>query len=60
MSANYLVEAERDGKWWMIRVDELGILTQARRSIDVERNAREAIAVTLDVPANSFEVALAS
>lgn len=50
------VQVEREGKWWMIRVPELDILTQARRLADVERNALEAISATLDVALEDLAV----
>ncbi len=45
----YQVVVTRDGRWWMISVPEIDGLTQARRLSEVERMARELIAVTLDV-----------
>lgn len=38
----------REGRWWIIRVDEIGI-TQARELAGVELAARELVAVMLDV-----------
>jgi predicted RNase H-like HicB family nuclease len=53
----YAVEVEREPGWWIIRVPELDDLTtQARRLTAVERNAREAIAVWLDVDIDAVEV----
>lgn len=53
----YRVEARRDGKWWVIRVPEIrGVHSQARRLGDVEYMARDAIALMLEVPADSFDV----
>lgn len=52
----YKAIAEREPGWWIIQVPELGVTTQARRLGDVERNAREAIAVWLDTVADSFTV----
>jgi predicted RNase H-like HicB family nuclease len=54
---NYTVEVEREPGWWIIRVPELDDLTtQARRLAAVERNAREAIAVWLDLDLDTVEV----
>lgn len=46
----YEVSVRREGRWWMVEVPELDGLTQARRLDEVERVAREFIAVTTDVP----------
>ena len=61
MITTYKVEvtrAQRAGKghWWMISVPEIDRLTQARRLEDVEQNARELIAVTLDVELDEIAV----
>ena len=54
---NYTVEVQREPGWWIIRVPDLDDLTtQARRLADVEENAREAIAVWLDVDPDAVEV----
>jgi predicted RNase H-like HicB family nuclease len=53
----YTAVAARSGDWWAISVPELkGVHSQARRLDQVEANAREAIALFLEVPANSFKV----
>lgn len=52
----YTAKATRDGKWWSVEVLELGVFTQARRLDQVEFMARDAIALLLDVPPDSFEV----
>jgi hypothetical protein len=49
----------RDGRWWMIEIPELDGLTQARRLDQVEKMAREYIAVTLDVPMSQVAVSVA-
>ena len=46
----YEVTVSRDERWWMVAVPELGGVTQARRLDEVERMAREYIAVSTDVP----------
>jgi predicted RNase H-like HicB family nuclease len=51
MTAEYRVRAQRTRGWWAITVDDLpGVLSQARRRQDVEKMARDAIALYLDVP----------
>jgi len=54
----YTARCRRSGRWWAIEVPEVngGIYTQARRLDGVEATARDAIALTLDVPPSSFEV----
>jgi hypothetical protein len=55
----YGVRAVRSGRWWAIDVRELrNVHTQARRLDQVESMAREAIAVGLQAPDNSFDVAV--
>ena len=55
----YKVDIERDGKWWAISVPELpGVFSQARRRGQVEAMARDAIALYLDVPLDSFAVSV--
>lgn len=58
---NYTAIAQRDGKYWFIRIPELGtnpdgLPTQARNLTEVEPMARDLIAVYLDVPADSFDI----
>ncbi len=53
----YTVLAEPSGSWWAITIAELrGVFTQARRLENVEHMARDAIALLLDVPADSFDI----
>jgi predicted RNase H-like HicB family nuclease len=57
MTSNYTALAERSGGWWAITVPELrGVFSQARRLAQVESTARDAIALFLDTPADSFDV----
>lgn len=57
MSAEYSVNAERSGDWWAITVSELpGVFSQAKRRDQIEEMARDAIALFLDVPVDSFRV----
>ena len=50
VARSYRVEAVRSGDWWSITVPELsGVFSQAKRLDQVERSAREAIAMMLDI-----------
>ena len=52
----YVVTATRNDGWWAIHADVPGTIvwTQARRLDQVDETVREAIALALDVPADSF------
>ena len=53
----YTARCQRSGDWWAISVPELrGVHTQARRLEKAEATVRDAIALFLDVPSDSFEV----
>lgn len=53
----YEVQAERDGKWWVVTVPDVpGAVTQTRRLADVDEWIREAIAFVLQVPEDSFDL----
>jgi len=52
----YKVKVNRDGRWWMIEVPDLDVLSQARRLGEVERMARELIAVTTGSKIEGVEV----
>jgi predicted RNase H-like HicB family nuclease len=53
----YIALCQRSGSWWSISVPEIkGLHSQARRLDQVEDMARDAIALMLDVPAESFAV----
>lgn len=56
----YTVTAERDGKWWAIHADVPNaiVYSQARTEAEIEPMIREAIALALDVPEDSFDIAL--
>ena len=57
MRPTYTVNAERSGAWWAITVAELpGVFSQARRLDQIESMARDAIALWLDSPKDSFDV----
>ena len=52
----YDVTLTREGKWWMVSIPELDGLTQARTIKEAHDMARDYIAVSLDVPADSFGI----
>ncbi len=52
----YTVHAEREGKWWMIRVPAIDGLTQARRITEIEDQARSLIAVSTDTPGSDIDI----
>lgn len=57
MKAVYTAVVEPDHGWWAIRVAELpGVFSQAKRLDKVEGMARDAIALLLDIPPESFDV----
>jgi hypothetical protein len=54
----YRVHAEREGRFWLLRVPELDIMTQARRLTEADEMARDLIATWLDVAPDSFAIDL--
>lgn len=53
----YTARCQRAEDWWAISVPELrGVQTQARRLDKVEATVRDAIALFLDVPQDSFDI----
>ena len=55
----YRVDIERDGRWWAISAPEVpGVFSQARRRSGVGSMARDAIALYLDVPLDSFDISV--
>jgi hypothetical protein len=56
----YDITVTREGRWWMVEVPALDLLTQARRVSEIETMAREIIAVTLDVKMSEVEVHIAA
>ena len=59
MKQTYTVTAVRSGRWWAIEAPDLrGVHSQARRLDQVEAMAREAIALVLAVPEDSFDVSI--
>ncbi len=55
----YSVDVEREGRWWMISVPEIGGLTQARRIGEIEEMARSLIAVSTGTPVAEVSVRVA-
>lgn len=55
----YEVVAQRDGRYWFLRVAELpGLFSQVRRLDQADEMARDAIAAFLDIAPGSFEVSV--
>jgi predicted RNase H-like HicB family nuclease len=53
----YNVDIERAGGWWAISVPALpGAFSQARHRDEVDKMARDVIAVYLDVLPDSFDI----
>jgi hypothetical protein len=52
----YRAEAERDGRFWRVRVPDIDRSTQARSLSEAEAMVRDLIAIMTDVPQNSFDV----
>lgn len=50
------VTTERDGRFWLVRIPEIDGVTQARTREEVPEMARDYIAITLTIPASSFEI----
>jgi predicted RNase H-like HicB family nuclease len=57
MRRTYRVTAERDGRWWLVRVPEVPTaFTQVRRLDQAEAMARDVLSLLLDLPEDSFDV----
>lgn len=55
----YVVEAERSGRWWALRVPELpGVFSQVRRLEQADAMVRDAIAAFLDIATGAIEVSV--
>lgn len=52
----YEVTVNREGKWWMVSIPELDGITQARSVKEAHDMAKDYIAITLNVPIDSFDV----
>lgn len=54
----YTATATREGRWWIIRVPELGAVTQARNIREIDEMARGLIAALLDLPEDGVRVSV--
>jgi hypothetical protein len=55
----YRVNVSRSGKFWFVQVPDVPMgMTQARRIAEVQPMARDLIASLLDIPPDSFELAI--
>ncbi len=54
----YTAEVRRDGKFWLIRIPEIGRSTQALRYKDVPEMASDLIEIMEDVGANDYNLHL--
>jgi len=54
----YEVTAQRDGKFWFVRIPELDGATQGRTLNEVPEMARDYIALVTEQPEDSFDIAL--
>jgi len=54
----YHARVERSGKYWAVRITELDSWTQARHLREVDAMARDLISLDLDVPPDSFDLAV--
>jgi hypothetical protein len=52
----YSAVAERDGRWWLVRIPELDTMGQARTAREFEQVARDVIAGWEDIAPDSFDV----
>ncbi|MFK3835794.1 hypothetical protein [Microbacterium sp. NPDC087868] len=52
----YEAKARRDGNLWFVEIPEVGLFTQARTVDEIEVMARDVIAISLEVPADSFDL----
>ncbi|MEU5942252.1 hypothetical protein ABZ807_24400 [Micromonospora sp. NPDC047548] len=55
---SYRVHANREGKFWLLRVPELDIMTQARKLTEADEMARDLIATWVDVAPDAFTIDL--
>jgi hypothetical protein len=56
----YKIEVERDGRWWTIRIPDVGGLTQARRLGEVDFMARDYLALATHTPIERIVVHVVS
>lgn len=56
MKTTIQATVEREGRWWIITMPEIDIVTQARHLKDVEEIAAEAAALALDTTEESLTI----
>lgn len=56
MKESYAVTATRDGEWWALVCEQPLVASQAKRLDQADEMIREALAIVLDVPGDSFDV----
>lgn len=54
----YQLNGTREGTWWIVAVAEVDYRTQAHTLREGDEVGRDLLAVALDVPADSFDVAI--
>ena len=54
----YTARYENDGRFWFVRIVELKRGAQAREYDEITRVAADLVATTLDVPPDSFRLAV--
>lgn len=54
--AIYEATITREGRWWMVEIPQLDGVTQARRLDEVEKAAREYVALTADLPLSQVAI----
>ena len=54
----YLVDASRDGRFWLVHVPEVDRYTQARNLAEVEPMVRDLISLCREVPPDSFDITI--
>ncbi len=54
----YHANASRDGRFWLVHIPEIDQYTQGRNLAEVEPMARDLIALWLEIPEDSFDVAV--
>jgi predicted RNase H-like HicB family nuclease len=53
---NFTVTATYDGRWWVLILDELGWVSQARTRTEIRGQARDLAATGLGVRRNAVQV----
>jgi hypothetical protein len=58
MKTNYHAQVTRDDKWWLISIEGINGLSQARRLSEVEQNAKELISASTGENLDEIVVAI--